>query len=122
MRNLSHLDDKRVRLVHDLGELSYGNDEHNGCFVLPNPRGASEPELRVIATDGQGWDHVSVSTRSRTPTWEEMAFIRDLFFEQSEIPVQFGPPRALYVNVHPYCLHWWRNQSVVYDLPPIRLV
>ncbi len=122
MRDLSHLNDRRVRLVYDLTNLNYRNDEHNGCFVLQNPNGVTHPELRIIATTDHGWDHVSVSTARRCPTWEEMAFVRDLFFEQSEVPVQFGPPRAVYVNVHPYCLHWWRNQIVAYELPPLYLV
>jgi hypothetical protein len=38
---------------------------NNGAFRVPGG-------LRVIASDGEGWDHVSVSLPDRCPTWEEM--------------------------------------------------
>lgn len=64
--------------------------------------------LRVIASDGLGWDHVSVSTRSRCPTWEEMAYIKSLFFRDDETAIEFHVPVSDHINQHPYCLHLWR--------------
>ena len=66
----------------------------------------------------EGWEHVSVSTVDRTPTWEEMAMVKDLFWAEDECVVQFHPPRSVYVNKHPYCLHLWRNVNQEYALPP----
>ena len=65
-----------------------------------------------------GWEHVSVSTPERTPTWEEMTLVKDLFWSEEECVVQFHPPRSVYVNKHPYCLHLWRNVAQEYALPP----
>ena len=74
--------------------------------------------LLVIATDGLGWDHVSVSHPHRCPTWEEMEKVRELFFDDSETVLQFSVPRELHINNHPRCLHLWRNQAVEVELPP----
>jgi hypothetical protein len=119
MRSLIHFDRYRVRLYGEIG------DAFNGYFILPNPNQLSALKLKVIASNGGGWDHVSVSTCSRCPTWDEMAWIREKFFEPDEIPVQFGIGRngsVPYVNNHPYCLHWWRAHHVLYPLPPIAFV
>jgi len=79
--------------------------------------------LFVIASDGRGWDHVSVSRRDRCPTWEEMEEVRGHFFLDAECAVQFSPPRdSERVNQHPYCLHLWRDQTNEVALPPTILV
>src|SRR5215218_9591845 len=79
-----------------------------GAFVIPQKSG---PDLNVIAHDGvaepaernpglMGWEHVSVSTPYRTPTWEEMCRVKELFWDDTETVVQFHPPKASYVNNH----------------------
>jgi len=75
-------------------------------------------DLFVIASDGEGWDHVSVSLRNRCPTWEEMCFVKDSFFDPEETVIQYHPPKSEYVNCHDYCLHMWRPQDVELPLPP----
>ena len=49
------------------------------------------PAVVVFSWEG-GWDHVSVSFRNRTPTWEEMAEIKKLFFSPEEVCVEYHPP------------------------------
>lgn len=78
-------------------------------------------ELKVIFSDGGGWDHVSVSGR-RCPNWQEMCFVKARFFEDEEEVVQFHPPRSEYVNVHPNCLHLWRDQVNGHPRPPMWMV
>lgn len=79
--------------------------------------------LRVIFSSGLGWDHVSVSLTTRCPTWEEMAYVKRVFFEPEEAVMQLHPPESEYVNNYPYCLHLWRPQGgVAIPLPPSRLV
>lgn len=72
----------------------------------------------VIASWGGGWDHVSVSTPRRTPTWDEMCHFKDLFFDPEEVVVQIHPAKTEYVNLHEHCLHLWRPQGVVLPVPP----
>jgi hypothetical protein len=94
-----------------------------GAFVVFGPCGE---ELRIIASEGgrsvaKGWEHVSVSTRRRTPNWREMSFVKDLFWDDEECVVQFHPPRSEYVNNHPHVLHLWRHVDG-HALPPSILV
>lgn len=86
----------------------YGN---NGFFMLPNPKKTSDKLFILIkASNGMGWEHVSASipTESRSPTWEEMCYIKDMFWDDSDVVVQFHPARKDYVNLAKYCLHLWR--------------
>lgn len=97
---------------------SYEADGNNGCFLVP----FRSAVLQVIASDGVGWDHVSVSLPNRNPNWEEMCFIKDLFFHATECALQYHPPQDSYVNVHEHCLHLWRPHAEVIPRPPIELV
>jgi len=56
-----------------------------------------------------GWQHVSVTVEfdKRTPRWEVMCFVRDLFWDDGDWVIQFHPPKKEYVNFHPCCLHLW---------------
>lgn len=103
---------------------SFGN---NGAFFIRGPVKGCAPSLRgamlkVIASDGEGWEHVSVSLPTRCPTWEEMSLIKDLFWSEDECVVQYHPPKSEYVNYHPFCLHLWRPVGQDFILPPRILV
>lgn len=97
-------------------------DGNNGLFWIPG-RSARE-QMKVIASDGEGWEHVSVSKRYECPTWDQMCFIKNLFWDdQEDMAVQYHPPKSLYVNNHPYCLHLWRMVSdIPMPMPHPRLV
>ena len=86
----------------------------NGLFLFRR-RGQ---QLRVICSDGAGWDHVSVSLFNRCPTWDEMCYIKNLFFDDDETVIQFHPSKKDYVNYHPHTLHLWKRQGQEYELPP----
>lgn len=103
------------RVAHPLGGMG---DATNGVALIPGPR----RHLRVIFSGGDNWDHVSVSTPGQPPTWEEMCFIKDLFFESEECVVQFHPPRSVYKNQHRSCLHMWRWQGGSFPMPDLGLV
>jgi hypothetical protein len=66
--------------------------------------------VRCIASDGEGWQHVSVSIEYETkpPSWEIMCVVKELFWEDEDWVVQFHPAKSEYVNYHPGCLHLWR--------------
>ncbi len=74
--------------------------------------------FRIIVSTGGGWDHASVSLPNRCPTWEEMCAVKRMVFTDEERVVQFHPPRAEYVSVHPFCLHLWRWQEGEFPHPP----
>jgi hypothetical protein len=81
-------------------------DGFNGMFRIP----IGGKLVRCIASDGEGWQHVSVSIERdhRTPPWGVMCQIKDWFFEPDQWVVQFHPAQKDYVNYHPGCLHLWR--------------
>jgi hypothetical protein len=87
-------------------------DECNGLFAV---RLKSGELCKVIASNGLGWEHVSVSLETRCPTWDEMCEIKDLFWDSEDCVVQFHPSKIDYVNLHLNCLHLWRPIGI--DLP-----
>jgi hypothetical protein len=91
---------------------------NNGAFVVPVGR----VYANVIASDGSGWEHVSISIAGRCPTWDEMTKIAAYFWDDTDVLVQFRPAKEDYVNCHPYTLHWWRPVNVSIATPPSILV
>lgn len=87
----------------------------NGFFRVNGPCGM---QLTIVASDVGGWEHVSVSTRSRCPNWTEMCFIKDLFWDEEELVMQLHPPKSRWISNHPYCLHMWRPATSVIPMPP----
>lgn len=78
--------------------------------------------IGFIASWGEGWEHVSISLKKRCPTWEEMCFFKDIFWNDNECVIQYHPPRKNYVNCHKYCLHLWRPINEQVPMPPKILV
>lgn len=72
--------------------------------------------LKVIASEDMGWEHVSVSLPNRCPNWEEMCHIKNLFFGEEDLCIQFHPRKKDYVNLHDYCLHIWKPPATVCEL------
>lgn len=79
----------------------------------------SKDGLRLIASWGMGWDHVSVSRSNRCPTWDEMCRVKNLLFDPEELAIQYHPPKSKYKNQHKYCLHLWRPQNETVPMPPL---
>ena len=96
--------------------VSYGKDTL-GVVVSASWTSDESPSGEAVP-----WEHVSVSLPHRTPTWEEMCFVKDLFFRDDEVVVQFHPRKKDYVNHHPYCLHLWRFIGGEFPLPDPILV
>jgi len=93
---------------------------NNGQFIISS-NGIKHP-LQCIASDAAGWEHVSVSLRSRCPTWDEMTFIKSLFWDEDDCVVQFHPAKTDHINNHPHCLHLWRPTHGQMPRPPSILV
>lgn len=113
---------------HRVTTGSYGSDEtygNNGAFGIPS----GGITLHVIASDGGGWDHVSVHgawgdlpAENVTPAWDQMCYVKSLFFRGDEWVVQYHPAESKYKNVHPHTLHLWRSQTAVMPTPPLEFV
>jgi hypothetical protein len=100
-------------------DASYGN---NGFFIIPHHR-ILNYSYNCKISDGSGWEHVSVTLDSsirkveRCPTWEEMCYIKSIFWSDDECVIQYHPPKDDYVSMHPYCLHLWRPTEAIMPMP-----
>jgi hypothetical protein len=100
------------------------SDGNNGTFkiYLKSKKVNIGSMLYIIASDGLGWEHVSVSTPVRCPTWEEMCLVKDLFWSEDDLVIQYHPRKKDYVDQHRYCLHMWRSTDQEIPTPPNILV
>ena len=77
--------------------------------------------LRIISSGSGEWEHVSVSTATRCPTWAEMDYAKRLFWMDSEIVIQFHVNDDRKVNIHSHALHMWKPPFPI-ATPPRELV
>lgn len=128
-KDSSQVDTFRVRIGALGSDDSYGL---NGAFMIPflgsRLPGMTAPVLRVISSSGKEWhdmgldppvwEHVSVSLQARCPTWEEMDFVKQLFWNDDELVLQLHVPREKHINRNNFCLHLWKPVGVEIPLPP----
>jgi len=123
--SFAHLERYRVR---EMSLWSSARGDRFGVFSIPFHRiGLKGGSLMVcVATEGNAeipWEHVSLRIdlpdgTQRCPTWAEMSAAKDLFWCDDECVIQFHPPKAEYVNNHPFVLHLWRPIGVPIPRPP----
>lgn len=96
----------------------------DGYYINPD----GDNTAWIIAADGEssGWEHVSVHLKTpdgdRTPDWELMCKIKDMFWDDEDCVIQFHPPKSEYVNKHKHCLHLWRKANTNIETPPKELI
>ncbi len=81
--------------------------------------------LNFIMSWGAGWEHcfVSITDRyKRCPSWEQMCFIKDTFWNEDECCIEYHPAKKDYVNNHEYCLHIWKPINIEIPMPPSIMV
>jgi hypothetical protein len=106
---------------------TYGN---NGFFIIPHYK-ITDYFFYVQVSDGavseeslDKWEHVSVSIahkgqpQTRTPTWQEMCYIKGVFWDDEDCVVQYHPAKNEYVNMHQFVLHLWRPVNQAIPTPP----
>lgn len=107
---------------HSLSTSTF--DGNNGLFLIKN----GSDYFQCIASDGLGWEHVSVTIRTKnrqvysTPNWEEMCLIKNLFWDENDTVIQYHPAKSEYVNNHPFVLHLWRPTEEKLPIPNSLLV
>jgi hypothetical protein len=121
MKDLAALDEFRQRDRRILEMYGSFGDGGNGVFRLLCQRTGTY--LHCLASNGDGWDHVSVSVAHRIPNWLEMDFAKRMFFADDETAMQLHVPSSDHVNHHPFCLHLWRpNDGREIPRPPAEFV
>lgn len=66
-------------------------------------------------TRAYGWEHLTVSGKNKVPDWNVMCAVKDIFWEDEELCIQYHPKKSQYINNHENCLHIWR--PLFTDLP-----
>lgn len=116
---------KTVHSILEQGRIRYGPLKSDSSFGLTGAfliKVYGGPFLKVIASCDLGWEHTSASNDHRCPTWNEMCFVKDLFWEDEETVMQLHPPKSHYVNFHKYCLHLWRPIDRIIPIPTSAMV
>lgn len=111
----NYLESARIKIGSMASDASFGN---NGAFRIWR----SGVEIHIIASDQDGWEHVSVSCENRCPTWEEMDYVKNLFWYETETVMQLHVPKTEHINRHNYCLHLWRPINKTIPKPPAIMV
>lgn len=81
-----------------------------------------EDNLNFIFSWGCGFEHLSVSTPVRTPTWEQMCLMKDIFWNDDEVCMQLHPKKENYVDNMQFCLHIWKPIDKEIPQPPSIMV
>ena len=118
MKDLLKTDANKYRRSDDFVLTRYGNagNEENGMFTVPSP--IDKVDMVVIASVGEGWEHVSVSRKNRIPNWKEMQFIKNMFFNDDQTVIQYHVASSDHINVHENCLHLWVPIDQALPVPP----
>ena len=87
-------------------------DRYNGCFVIPSRRTV------IVVSNGEGWEHVSISMGDRCPTWGEMEEYKRKLWAPEDTVMQLHVPVSEHISCHPYCLHLWRPTDREIPRPP----
>lgn len=106
------------------GQLASSKEKegNNGAFYFKGPKGDKLGLIVSDGTDGSNWEHVSVSLKNRCPHWDELVFIKNLFWSEDDACFQLHPAKSEYVNNHKFCLHIWRPINQKVPTPPPEFV
>lgn len=82
-----------------------GTGTKSGYIVFPKGKIASV----CVGRNEDGMEHVSIQFLNvdRLPKWDEMCYVKDLFWDDEEMVVQIHPKKSEYVNMTE-ALHLWR--------------
>jgi len=100
---------------------------YDGQYYIKNPL-SKRGHLVLICSTGYGWEHVSVSAwkneqrENRCPTWNEMCYVKDLFWGEDEMVIQIHPVKDEYVTYADYVLHLWRSTKDEFPKPNTILI
>lgn len=65
----------------------------------------------VIVTIDDGRWHLSISIPHCSPSYNEIKTARYMFIPDDVTMAQIFPPRAEFVNLHPFCHHLWEIKT-----------
>ena len=115
---------KDIKEIKQTAGLIIKKEKTNGfggtycIFEYKNGKAKLKQQLHFIFSWGCGFEHLSVSTSTRTPTWDEMCIMKDIFWRDDEECMQLHPKKENYIDNMKYCLHIWRPINQAIPMPP----
>ena len=107
---------EEIKEIRNLKIIREGKDGFQAIWVDPMDRKA----YSIILSWGGGWEHFSINpiSQKKTPSWDFMCRMKEMFFKDDEACVEYHPKKEDYVNNLPHCLHIWRPTKEKLPLPP----
>jgi hypothetical protein len=106
-------------VVHHVSNQSLG--EHEIRYYQSKNNGLAVIASVGLESDGQRWLHVSLSRKSRLPSYDDITLVKRLFVGKDRKAIMILPAENEHINIHPYCLHLWSPLEKDY-LPDFRRV
>lgn len=103
----------RVRKGIVSSDDTFGN---TGTFAVYSK--IASRAMIVMVSEEMGWEKVSVTLKNRFPNMIEIKQVKGLFWDDSDIVIQFFCERDHLVDGHPYSIHLWRQKESRLDTPP----
>lgn len=84
-------------------------------------KGQIEPDLKMfrlgdcvvmVGSSKSGW-HMSISHKSRLPTWDEVVAARYALIPDGAVMAMLLPPKAEYIDMHKFTFHLWQTVGVL---------
>lgn len=120
MRNIDEIKQTSGMVIKKEGKDGFGGtvfpiEYKNGKVKIVKD---IDKALHFMFSWGCGFEHLSVSTPIKCPTWEQMCKMKDIFWRDDEVCMQLHPKKEDYVNCMQYCLHIWRPIDKEIPMPP----
>lgn len=124
MRDIEEIKKTSGMYIKKEGKDGFGGTVYKITYKNGKPVTSTKYEdtLNFIFSTGCGFEHLSVSTPVKCPTWEQMCFMKDIFWEEDEVCMQLHPKKSEYVNNMKYCLHIWKPIEKEIPIPPSIMV
>lgn len=102
MLSINKIEKYRQDMDDPLNASNPGDD--HGMFFVPVPKPKKMDTFMAIkVSSGGGWEHVSITMHrkfklgiislDRTPTWQEMCFVKNLLWDENDTVIQYHPAK-----------------------------
>ncbi len=107
---------EEIKKIINLKIIREGDDGFHALWTDPVDRRV----YSIILSWGGGWEHFSITPfkNDKTPSWDFMCKMKEMFFRDDEACVEYHPKKEDYVNDLPHCLHIWRPLEEKLPTPP----
>ena len=109
--NLTRLIDEQEYTLHNTPQGYTDEGSFMGIARVYRNKGQGLLVLVSVATknDGHKVLHVSLSRRSRIPSWEDVKRVKNAFIGEDKEAYHVIPSMDDYINMHQFCLHLWHE-------------